>query len=44
MSCTRLYTADGPSNGVSVVDTETLTLLAKVPAGQFTGGVAIVAR
>jgi YVTN family beta-propeller protein len=37
----KLYTANGPSNDVSVVDTKTLTVLAKLPAGKIPWGVAI---
>jgi YVTN family beta-propeller protein len=40
----HLYTANGPSNDVSVVDTATLTLITKVPVGQSPWGVAIVER
>ena len=37
----RLYTANGPSNDVSVVDAETMTVIATVPAGRSPWGVAI---
>ena len=37
-----LYTANGPSNDVSVVDTETMTVVATVPVGERPWGVAIV--
>ena len=39
-----LYTANGPSNDVSVVDTETLEVVATVPAGERPWGVAVVTR
>jgi YVTN family beta-propeller protein len=38
----RLYTANGPSNDVSVVDAETLEVIARIPAGDRPWGVAIV--
>lgn len=41
---TRLYTANGPSHDVSVVDTATPTLITKIPVGQSPWGVAIVER
>ena len=41
---TRLYTANGPSNDVSVVETSTLTMLRKVAVGQSPWGVAVVPR
>ena len=41
---TRLYTANGPSNDVSVVDAATLTLITKIPVGQSPWGAAIVER
>jgi YVTN family beta-propeller protein len=41
---TRLYTANGPSNDVSVVDTSTLTVVAKVAVGQSPWGVVAVPR
>ena len=37
-----LYTANGPSNDVSVVDTDTLRVVATIPAGERPWGVAIV--
>jgi YVTN family beta-propeller protein len=37
-----LYTANGPSNDVSVVDTDTFSVIATVPAGERPWGVAIV--
>ena len=37
----RLYTANGPSNDVSVIDAETMTVVATVPAGRSPWGVAI---
>jgi YVTN family beta-propeller protein len=39
-----LYAANGPSNDVSVVDTETLTVVATIPAGERPWGVAIVSN
>jgi YVTN family beta-propeller protein len=40
----RLYTANGPSNDVSVVDTTSLTVVARIAAGRSPWGVAIVPR
>ena len=37
----KLYTANGPSNDVSVVDTKSLTVTKKVPVGKVPWGVAI---
>ena len=37
-----LYTANGPSNDVSVVDTETMSVVATVPVGERPWGVAII--
>ena len=37
-----LYTANGPSHDVSVVDTETLEVVARIPAGERPWGIAIV--
>jgi YVTN family beta-propeller protein len=37
----KLYTANGPSNDVSVVDTEKMQVLKKIPAGKIPWGVAI---
>jgi YVTN family beta-propeller protein len=37
----KLYTANGPSNDVSVVDTDSLVVLRKVPVGRIPWGVAI---
>ncbi len=37
----RLYTANGPSNDVSVVDTATMSLVTKIPVGQSPWGVAV---
>ncbi|HEU4627166.1 MAG TPA: beta-propeller fold lactonase family protein [Steroidobacteraceae bacterium] len=37
----RLYTANGPSNDVSVVDTATLKVIAKIPVGKSPWGVAV---
>jgi YVTN family beta-propeller protein len=39
---TRLYTANGPSNDVSVVDAGTLTVVAKIAAGRSPWGVAVL--
>jgi YVTN family beta-propeller protein len=36
-----LYTANGPSNDVSVVDTDTLTVIGKIKAGERPWGIAI---
>ena len=36
-----LYTANGPSNDVSVVDTDKLTVIRKIPVGKVPWGVAI---
>ena len=40
----RLYTANGPSNDISVVDTASLTVVAKVAAGRSPWGIALVPR
>ena len=37
-----LYTANGPGNDVSVVDTETLEVVATVPVGERPWGVVVV--
>jgi YVTN family beta-propeller protein len=37
----RLYTANGPSNDITVVDTSSLDVLKKVPAGKGTWGVVL---
>ena len=37
----RLYTANGPSNDVSVVDTATLKVIKKIPVGKSPWGVAL---
>jgi YVTN family beta-propeller protein len=37
----RLYTANGPSNDVSVVDTATLKVIVKIPVGKSPWGVAL---
>ena len=37
-----LYTANGPSNDVSVVDAESMSVVATVPAGERPWGIAIV--
>ncbi len=38
---TRLYTANGPSNDVSVVDTTTLEVIKRIPVGKSPWGVAL---
>ena len=38
-----LYTANGPSNKVTVIDTGTLTLIATINVGNRPWGVAVVA-
>jgi len=37
----KLYTANGPSDDVTVVDAATLRVLRKIPAGETPWGVAI---
>jgi YVTN family beta-propeller protein len=37
----KLYTANGPSNDVSVVDTDSLKVLKTIPVGKIPWGVAI---
>jgi YVTN family beta-propeller protein len=37
----KLYTANGPSNDVSVIDRATGQVLRRIPAGSFPWGVAI---
>jgi len=37
----KLYTANGPSNDVTVVDAERLTVVKKIPVGQLPWGVAL---
>jgi len=37
----KLYTANGPSNDVTVVDTDRLTVIKKIPVGKIPWGVAI---
>ena len=37
-----LYTANGPSNDVSIVDLTTRTVVKKIPAGDRPWGVAVV--
>jgi YVTN family beta-propeller protein len=37
----KLYTANGPSNDVTVVDPATLSVLRKIPVGETPWGVAI---
>jgi YVTN family beta-propeller protein len=39
-----LYTANGPSNDVSIIDLETKQVSAKVGVGQGPWGVVVVAR
>jgi YVTN family beta-propeller protein len=39
-----VYTANGPSNDVSFVDTETMTVTARVPVGDRPWGLALVGR
>ena len=40
----RLYTANGPSNDVSVVDTKTLRVLTKIPVGKSPWGIVLAPR
>ena len=37
----KLYTANGPSNDVSVVDTERLQVIKNIPVGKIPWGVAV---
>jgi len=37
----RIYTANGPSNDVTVVDAATFTVLRRVPAGTMPWGIAV---
>ena len=37
----KLYSANGPSNDVTVLDTETLQVVKKIPAGELPWGVVI---
>ena len=37
----KLYSANGPSNDVTVVDTETMKVLKKIPAGELPWGVVV---
>jgi len=37
----KLYTANGPGNDVTVLDTETMTVRKRIPAGTIPWGVAI---
>ena len=37
----RLYTANGPSNDVSIVDTSTLRVIGKIPVGRSPWGVVL---
>ena len=39
-----IYTANGPSNDVSVVDLTTKQVVKKIPLGQRPGGIAVIAR
>jgi YVTN family beta-propeller protein len=38
---TRIYTANGPSNDVSVIDAATLKIVRRIPAGSMPWGVAL---
>ncbi len=38
---TRLYTANGPSNDVSIVDTSALRTIRKIPVGRSPWGVVL---
>jgi YVTN family beta-propeller protein len=37
----KLYTANGPSNDVTVLDTRTMQVLKKVPAGELPWGIVV---
>ena len=37
-----LYSANGPSNDVSVVDTQTMMVIATIPAGESPWGIAVI--
>jgi YVTN family beta-propeller protein len=37
----KLYSANGPSNDVTVVDVETMKVLKKIPAGELPWGVVV---
>jgi YVTN family beta-propeller protein len=37
----KLYTANGPSSDVTVLDTRTMQVLKKVPAGELPWGVVV---
>jgi YVTN family beta-propeller protein len=37
----KLYSANGPSNDVTVVDTETLKVIGRIPVGKAPWGVAV---
>jgi YVTN family beta-propeller protein len=37
----RIYTANGPSNDVSVVDTKALRVIKKIPVGKSPWGVVV---
>jgi YVTN family beta-propeller protein len=37
----RLYTANGPSNDVSIVDTDSLQVIKRIPAGRSPWGVVL---
>jgi YVTN family beta-propeller protein len=39
-----VYTANGPSNDVSVIDAETRRVTAKIPVGRGPWGIAVVER
>jgi YVTN family beta-propeller protein len=41
---TTVYTANGPSNDVSVVDVRSMRVTKKVPVGQGPWGIALVKR
>ena len=37
----KLYSANGPSNDVSVVDAESMTVIKTIPAGELPWGVVV---
>jgi YVTN family beta-propeller protein len=37
----KLYSANGPSNDVTVMDTESMKVLKKIPAGELPWGVVV---
>ena len=37
----KLYSANGPSNDVTVVNTEDMTVIRKIPAGELPWGVVV---